>query len=104
DDDVPTAANVLKRVRRIIEKLEISFGKHGDDVFRQARDELVDLYLRDQRTGRIVWIGDENYSRFRRDRIEHRLEIVLIIRAGRFNRARTAAGRDQFVGEEGGLG
>src|SRR6266446_10624008 len=104
DDDVPTVANVLKCVGRILEKLEISFVEHGNDVFRQARDELVDLYLRDQRPGRVVWIGDENYSRFGRDRLEHRLEIVLIIRAGRFNRVRAEEGRDQFVGDEGVLG
>ena len=101
NDNVPAFANISKRRGRIIEELKIGFVKNHDDVFRDARHETVDLALRDQRAGWIVRIGDENQPGFWRDRIQHRLEVLLIIRARRFNRARAKRRRDQFVHDKG---
>ena len=73
NDNIPTVANVLKRVGRTIEELEISFIEHDDNVFGDPRHEIVDLVLRNQRTGWIVGIDDENDSRFRCNPFEHRV-------------------------------
>ena len=97
-------ANVAKRVGRVVQELEIGFVENRDDVLRHMRHEIVDLILSEQGAGRIVRVGDGNYFRFWRDRVERRCEIVAIIRAWRFNRVRAEKGRDQFVGDEGVLG
>ena len=102
--DVPAFANVFERVRRIIEELEIRFVENNNDIFREARHELVDLALRNQSTGGIIGICDENHARLWRDRIQDRFKILLIIRTSRFNRASAEKGRDQFIGDKGVFG
>src|SRR5215475_7851183 len=45
DNNVPSFANELQRIRRIIKKFEIGFIENNDDIFRDARHEVVDLAL-----------------------------------------------------------
>ena len=100
NNDVPAVADVLQYVGRIIDEFKISFVENDNNVFRDARYETVDRRLRNQTTSGIIGVGDENEAGFRRDRIEHRFEVLLVIRAWRFHRARAEKGRDQFVGDE----
>ena len=104
NDDVPTFANVLECVGRTVEELEIRFVENNNDIFRKARHELVDLVLRNQSAGWIIGIRDENQTRFRRDRIQHRIKVLLAIRTWDFNRVCAEKGRDQLIGDKGVLG
>src|SRR5262245_56295464 len=61
-NDVSLVPNKLKRVRRIIEEFEIRLVEDDNDVIRHSRHETLDRALRNQRTGRIVWIRNENDS------------------------------------------
>ena len=94
---MPAFANVSQRVGRIIEEFKIRFVENHDNVFRDARHEAVDLALRDQRAGRIIRIGDENQPRFRRNCMQHPVEVLLIIGARHFDGARAETGREQFI-------
>src|SRR5204863_4017494 len=98
--DIPAFANVLECVGRIIEELEICFVENNDDIFREARHEFVYLALRNQSAGWIIRIGDENQTRFRRDRIQHRIKVLLTIRTWGVNRVRAEKGCDQFIGDK----
>src|SRR5438874_13087990 len=100
NDDVPTFANVLECVGRTVEELEIRFVENNNDIFQKARHELVDLVLRNQSAGWIIGIRDENQTRFRRDRIQHRIKVLLAIRTWSLNRVRAEKGRDQFIGDK----
>src|SRR5882724_13480376 len=77
-DHVSSFANKSKRIRRIIEKFEISFIENDDDLFRNARYKAVDLALRNQCAGRVVWIWDEYETGSRRDCFQHRLYVLFI--------------------------
>ena len=94
DNDVPAVADVLKDVRRIVQKLEVSFVEDCDNIFRQARDEIVDPTLRNQNAGWVIWIGDKDDFSFRRSGIEYRFQIGLEIWRRRFDRVRSEKCRD----------
>src|SRR5207249_11799176 len=104
NDDVPALSNVLECVRRIVQELKIGFIENNNDTFRKARHELVDLVLRNQSAGWIIGVGDENQTRFRRDRVQHRIKVLLTIRTWGFNRVRAEKGCDQFIGDKRVLG
>src|SRR5437764_6825126 len=99
-DHVSPFANKSKRIRRIIEKFEISFVENGDDLFWDARYKAVDLALQDQCAGRVVWIWDENETSSRSDRFQHRLYVLLIAWARHLDHSRAERSGDQFVNDK----
>ena len=100
NNDVSFLVNVLQRVGWIIEEFKICFVENDNYVLGHARHEPVYRALRDQRAGRIVRVRNENETGFWRDRIQRRLQILLIIRARRFNRAHAESGREQFINDK----
>src|SRR6266511_807426 len=97
DDTVSSFANELQRIMRTIEEYEIRFIKNDNNVISDARHETVYRPLSNQGPGWIIRVGNKNEPGFWRDRIQHSTQVLLVIRAGHFNRARTKRGRDQFV-------
>ncbi|KAG0505364.1 MAG: hypothetical protein Udaeo_12910 [Candidatus Udaeobacter sp.] len=93
-NDVSAVANKSKCVGRIIEEFEIRLVKNDDDAVRHSRHETVDGALRDQCAGGIVWVWNENDPGFCGDRVQCCIEVLLIIRTRRFNRAHAESRRE----------
>src|SRR5439155_3251696 len=87
-DHVSSFANKSKRIRRIIEEFKIRFIENDDDLFRNARHKSVDLALRNQCSGRAVWIWDEYEAASRSDCSQHGLQVLLIARARHLDHSR----------------
>ena len=88
----------------LIDVLEIGLVESDHDMLRQRATKRSISSCVSKRPGRVVWIGDEDQARPRRDRGEHCIEVMPKIRARDFDRVRTEDRRDQFVGDESMLG
>src|SRR4051812_23230006 len=86
DNNVSALAHITKGIRRVLQKFVIRFVENGDDVFRNASHEPIDLALIDQGAGRIVWIGDKNQTGPGCDRLEKGVEMMSVIRARNLDR------------------
>src|SRR5437588_140115 len=64
-----------------------SFVENDNDVLGDARHEAVDGALRNQCAGGIVWVGDENEPGFLSDCLQHRLQVLFIIRTRHLDHA-----------------
>src|SRR2546429_1225243 len=100
DNNVSSFANESQRIRGTIEEFEIGFIENDDDSLRNMRHEVVDLALRKQRSRWIIRVWNKNEPSFRRDRSQHYIQVLLVIRARDFNCARAKQGGDQFVDDK----
>ena len=85
---------VAQEVGTIVEIFEIRFVENGNDVFRDALEESIDLLLAGQRASGIVWVRDEDEARLRRDGRNHGVKVMPQIGAWDFDRARAENRRD----------
>src|SRR6266487_646466 len=100
NNNVSSFANELERIRGTIKEFEIGFIENDDDPLRNLQHEALDLALRKQRASWIIGVGDENEPSFRRDRSQHSVQVLPIIRAEHFNCASPKRSRDQLVNDK----
>src|ERR1700730_51902 len=104
DDDVSVFAHITNRIRRIIQKLIVSFIKNGNDVLRNVCYKTVDLALRNESAGWIVRIGDQDEACCGCYCLDHGVQIMPMIPAGDVDGSGTEQGRGQLIGNERVLG
>src|SRR5205823_13313006 len=69
-----------------------------------ALEKAVNFLLPGERTGGIVWVRDEDQTRFRRDGGQDSVEIMPQIRTRHFDCARAEHRGDELVNDKGVLG
>src|SRR5439155_23284730 len=100
DDNVSAVTNMSHGIGWMVEKFKIGLIQNNDNLVRDTGNELGDLFLGNECAGRIVRVGDKDDFRFRRNCVQHGLQIWLKIYRWCLNSLRTEELRDQFVGNK----
>ena len=93
---------LLDRVRvvGVVDVLAVGLVDHDQHVTGDAIEERVQLRARVHRPRRVVRVADEDEPRLRRDRLEHRVEVVPVVPERHLDRDRAELGRVDRVGGE----